>query len=87
MWSKSVPQARDEYGALLDTFIAYSHNEPGTHVSEVAKTMQTIMEVGRPFSSYKVGPDSKAAPFCGMLPTGIRETVVKFSMYKEIGEC
>jgi len=33
----------------------------------------------------QVGFDSKAAPFCGMLPTGVRETVVKFSMYKRIG--
>ena len=29
-------QAQDEYGGLLDTFIKYSANEPGTHVSEVA---------------------------------------------------
>ena len=47
--------------------------------------MLEIMTVGRPWSSYKVGPDSKAAPFCGILPTGVRETVVKFSMYKRIG--
>ena len=85
MWEACPPQAKDEYGQMLDDFIAYSLKQDGTHVSEVAKTMLEIMTVGRPWSSYKVGPDSKAAPFCGILPTGVRETVVKFSMYGRIG--
>ena len=76
---------RLRYGALLDTFIRYSANEPGTHVSEVAKTMGTIMEAHRPNQTYKVGPDSAAAPIVGLLPTAIRETIVKFSMYKQLG--
>ena len=100
------------YGAMLDTFIQYSHNEPGTHVSKVAEAMVEIMAAGRPQSSYKaraahaacshcstvhsvhtslfscqVGDDSKGAPFCGLLPTGVRETVVKWSMYKNLGKC
>jgi hypothetical protein len=33
--SMGSTQAQDEYGGLLDTFIKYSANEPGTHVSEV----------------------------------------------------
>ena len=85
MWAACVPEAKAEYGALLDKFVAYSHKEQGTHVSVVADTMLAIMKAGRPQSSYKVGPDSKAAPFCGILPTGVREAVVKFSMYKELG--
>jgi len=85
MWAASPPQAKAEYGGLLETFIEYSLAQPGTHVSEVAKRMLEIMTVGRPWSSYKVGPDSKAAPFVGILPAGVRETIVKFSMYKSIG--
>jgi len=79
-------QAQEEYGELLDTFIEYSAKEPGTHVSEVAKTMAVIMEAHRPLATYKVGPDSAAAPFVGLLPTAIREFIVKYSMYKKVGK-
>jgi len=79
-------RAQDQYGDLLNTFIQYSANEPGTHVSEVAKTMKTIMSAHRPYATYKVGPDSQAAPFVGLLPTAIREFIVKYSMYKQVGK-
>jgi len=85
MWAACPKQAREEYGQMLDDFVSYSLNEPGTHVSKVGQAMLEILTVGRPCSSYKVGSDSKAAPFCGMLPTGLRETVVKLSMYKRVG--
>ena len=39
----------------------------------------------RPNATYKVGPDSKAAPVVGLLPTYIREFIVKYSMYKQTG--
>lgn len=74
------------YGELLDTFIKFSANEPGTHVSQVAQTMGDIMAAHRPMACYKVGIDSKAAPIVGLLPTAIRETVVKYSMYKILGK-
>ena len=47
--------------------------------------MLELMEANRPLSSYKVGPDSKAAPFVGMMPTGVREFIVKYSMFGEVG--
>ena len=114
-------RGQDEYGELLDTFIQYSANEPGTHVSEVARTMVAIMGAHRPNATYKVrapaetppcsgrntpylggcrdktlvvplplipsqvGPDSAAAPIVGLLPTAIREFIVKYSMYKMVG--
>jgi len=78
-------KAQDEYGALLTKFIEFSAAEPGTHVSEVAKTMATIMAAHRPNATYKVGPDSMAAPIVGLLPTAVREFIVKFSMYKKVG--
>ena len=78
-------RAKREYVDLLDTFIRYSEDQPGTHVSVVAETAVRLMADFRPLSSYKVGPDSKAAPFCGMLPTGVREFVVKKSMFSKTG--
>jgi len=52
---------------------------------QVANTMATIMAAHRPNATYKVGPDSAAAPIVGLLPTAIREFIVKYSMYKEVG--
>lgn len=81
----SSRQAKTEYGTLLDTFIKYSAEQPGTHVSEVGKTMATILRAGRPHNSYKVGPDSKAAPIVGSLPVTVSEWIVKKSMYNQLG--
>ncbi len=36
----------------------------------------------RPLLAPQVGPDSKASPFVGMLPTPLREWIVRKSMYK-----
>ena len=47
--------------------------------------MAQIMAAHRPNATYKVGPDSKAAPVVGLLPTYIREFIVKYSMYKQTG--
>lgn len=90
MWKKCRQewkhnQAEEEYGELLNTFIEYSANEKGTHVSKVADTVQQIMEAHRPNACYKVGDDSKAAPVVGLMPTSIREFIVKYSMYKQTG--
>lgn len=78
-------RARQEYGDLLDQFVRYSENEKGTHVSVVAETVERLMADPRPLTSYKVGDDSKAAPFVGMLPAGVREFIVKKSMFGETG--
>jgi short-subunit dehydrogenase len=90
MWAaveKSIgsSKARDEYGTLLETFIEYSAKQPGTHVSEVAKVMQVALTDHRPYESYRVGPDSQAAPIVGMLPRDIGEWIVKLSMYGTTG--
>ena len=77
--------AEDEYGAMLQTFIEFSGKEEGTHVSEVAKTMAQIMAAHRPNAMYKVGPDSKATPVVGLLPTAIKEFIVKKQVYNMIG--
>ncbi len=66
-------------------FVAFSDAEPGTHVSAVAATMADILRAHRPRATYKVGPDSAAAPIVGLLPTAVREFIVKWSMYKQVG--
>ena len=78
-------QAQEEYGPLLEKFIQYSTEQPGTHVSEVAKTMAVVLTAGRPYSSYKVGPDSKAAPIVGSLPVPVSEWIIKKSMFGRLG--
>lgn len=70
---------------MLEKFIKYSAEQPGTHVSEVAKTMSVVLTAGRPFSSYKVGPDSKAAPIVGSLPVTVSEWIIKKSMFGTLG--
>lgn len=87
MWSRcrelngGSDVAKERYGDFMDTFVEYSANQPGTHVSAVATTMEQAMRDHRPLSSFKVGFDSKVAPFVGMLPTGVREFILKLSIY------
>eukprot|EP00050_Salpingoeca_kvevrii_P019244 m.84021 g.84021 ORF g.84021 m.84021 type:complete len:414 (-) comp8327_c0_seq1:108-1349(-) len=81
-WSSMPPAARDEYGLWVDRFLEYSEEQPGTHPRYVAKAMEEAMTAETPKTSYKVGPDSKAAPFAGMLPPCIREWILKKAMYK-----
>lgn len=85
MWN-AVPngksqQARDEYEGLVGKFLAYSEAQPGTHVRYIALAMEQAMTAPTPLTSYKVGPDSKAAPFVGMLPPAVREFIVATSMF------
>jgi NAD(P)-dependent dehydrogenase (short-subunit alcohol dehydrogenase family) len=86
MWSRCKEKlnsdvARVEYGEMFDHFNRYSALQPGTHVSKVAEAADRALTAHRPWTSYKVGPDSKAAPIVGMLPTGIREWVARHGMY------
>ena len=83
MWAASPQRARDEYESHLEAFQRHSDNEPGTHVSFVAKAMEQIMKDAQPELSYKVGPDSKAAPYVGCLPTNLRERLVRYSIFKQ----
>eukprot|EP00936_MAST-01D_sp_MAST-1D-sp1_P001427 g1427.t1 len=78
-------RARDQYEKFYKKFVQFSEEQPGTHVSVVADVMERVMAASRPLTSYKVGPDSVAAPFVGMLPTGVREFIVKKNMMGETG--
>lgn len=73
--------AKDEYGELANHFTKYSSMQPGTHVSEISKAAEHALLSKVPRTSYKVGIDSKAAPFVGMMPTGMREKIAIHGIY------
>jgi len=90
MWASCAERfgddrAKREYGPLLDTFIKYSLNEKGTHVSEVAKRIKLALAAGRPLHGYKVGPDSRATPIAGLLPIPLQDFVMKAQVYGQQG--
>lgn len=73
--------AKDEYGPMMQHFLEYASAVPATHVSEVCLVAEHALTAYRPRSSYKVGIDSKLAPFVGMLPTGVRQKISLHGMY------
>jgi NAD(P)-dependent dehydrogenase (short-subunit alcohol dehydrogenase family) len=83
LWKESLPQAKEEYEWLVDKFVQFSDAEVGTHPRFIAAAMEEIMAAERPNNSYKVGPDSQAAPFAGLLPWKLREFVIRGAMYGE----
>jgi NAD(P)-dependent dehydrogenase (short-subunit alcohol dehydrogenase family) len=84
MWAQCKAGAKEEYGALLEQLVAHQASEPGTHVSKVAERMEHIMAAGVPRSTNLVGPDSNATPWVGMLPTGVRELIIKLAVFKRV---
>jgi NAD(P)-dependent dehydrogenase (short-subunit alcohol dehydrogenase family) len=81
VWKAMDPRARTEYEGLVDTFLKFSEDQPGTHPRYIAKAMEDALTAGRPNSSYKVGIDSNVSPYVGMLPTRVREFIVRKSMF------
>lgn len=81
------PQAREEYMEMIQAFRKFQIEEPGTHVSVVGQQMEKIMQHGRPWMRYFVGPDAVAATVVGILPTGLREHLLRNTLmmhYKKI---
>jgi NAD(P)-dependent dehydrogenase (short-subunit alcohol dehydrogenase family) len=74
-------RAKDEYGPMMNHFMEYSAQQPGTHVTKVCEAAEHALLAHVPKSSYKVGIDSKLAPIVGMLPTGVRETIARHGIY------
>lgn len=81
------PEAKDEYMEMIQAFRKYQIEEPGTHVSVVGQQMECLMRHGKPHLRYFVGPDAVAATIVGILPTGLREHLLRNSLmmhYKKI---
>lgn len=75
------PKALEEYGELLDKFLAFSDAQPGTHPDVVAEAVWTAVQSNDFKLRHKVGFDSKASPFVGLLPTAWRESLLRTSMF------
>jgi len=85
---KAMPaEARTEYYDMIDAFRRFQLEEPGTHVSMVGKQMERIMKDGRPFMRYYVGPDAVASTIVGVLPTGLREFLLRNTLMKYFKDC
>jgi NAD(P)-dependent dehydrogenase (short-subunit alcohol dehydrogenase family) len=80
-WALMPPQAREEYGGFVDAFTKFSEEQKGTHPRFVALAMETALRAGNPLLRYRVGVDSKVSPIVGLLPTGLRETMLSKAMY------
>jgi len=81
MWKQMPPAAEKEYGGFVDAFTKFSEEQPGTHPRFVALAMETAMRAGSPLLRYRVGVDSKISPIVGLIPTGLRETMLSKAMY------
>jgi hypothetical protein len=71
------PQAEGEYREMVEAFRKFQLEEPGTHVSVVGQQMEKIMRHGAPWMRYFVGFDAMASVVVGILPTGIREHLIR----------
>lgn len=81
------PNATEEYYDMIQAFRKFQMEEPGTHVSVVGEQMELIMKHGRPWLRYFVGIDAMASVIVGILPTGLREHLLRNTLmmhYKKI---
>jgi NAD(P)-dependent dehydrogenase (short-subunit alcohol dehydrogenase family) len=76
-FSQMPPAASEEYREMVNAFTKFQMEEPGTHVSEVGNQMELIMQHGAPWLRYFVGYDAQASILVGLLPTGLREHLLR----------
>jgi len=80
-WKLMPAQAKAEYGGFVDAFTKFSDEQPGTHPRYVALAMESAMSAASPPLRYRVGIDSKISPIVGLIPTGLRESMLSKAMY------
>jgi NAD(P)-dependent dehydrogenase (short-subunit alcohol dehydrogenase family) len=71
------PEATTEYKEMVNAFRKFQVEAPGTHVSVVGEQMEKIMRHGKPWMRYFVGEDAVASIVVGLLPTGLREHLLR----------
>lgn len=86
-FDKMPSEAKTEYYDMIAAFRQFQMEEPGTHVSAVGKQMERIMKHGRPYMRYFVGPDAVASTIVGVLPTGLREFLLRNTLMKYYRGC
>jgi len=80
-------EAKDEYFEMVDVFAKFQHAEKGTHVSVVGQQMERIMRHGIPHLRYYVGYDSMASTVVGIIPTFLKELLIRNTLmggYKKV---
>jgi NAD(P)-dependent dehydrogenase (short-subunit alcohol dehydrogenase family) len=86
-FAEMPPNANAEYREMIEAFRKFQLEEPGTHVSVVGQQMELIMRHGCPWMRYFVGIDAVASIVVGLLPTGLREHLLRNTLmmhYKKI---
>ena len=86
-FSQMPPEATTEYRDMVNAFTKFQMEEPGTHVSEVGRQMELIMKHGHPWLRYFVGIDAQASIIVGLLPTGLREHLLRNTLMTHYKDC
>jgi hypothetical protein len=86
-WATMPGEAKEMYGGFVDKFTAFNEHEKGIHPSVVAAAVVEAMEVEDPPLRYKVGFESAVSPFVGLLPTGLREWMMRKALFEHDLKC
>jgi NAD(P)-dependent dehydrogenase (short-subunit alcohol dehydrogenase family) len=81
-WKSMPAQAREEYGSFVDKFTDFNAAQKGEHPRVVAKAVGEAMLLHAPPLRFKVGFESVVSPIVGLLPTDLREWVMRKAMFE-----
>jgi len=80
-WSMMPPQAKAEYGEMVNAFVDFMTNEKGSPPSMIADAVESAFEAYYPDLRYKVGLDSNLSPWLGVAPSWFREMAIRKSIF------
>lgn len=76
------PKAFEMYGPLLDKIAETLEKPRGVEADEVARTVETALNVARPKARYLVGRDARIRSWIENLPTSLRDRLILSRMPK-----
>lgn len=76
------PKAFEMYGPLLDKIAETLEKPRGVEADEVARTVETALNVARPKARYLVGRDARIRSWIENLPTALRDRLILSRMPK-----
>lgn len=79
---KYPPNAFEKYGPLLDKMAESLEKPKGVDADEVARTVETVLNVARPKARYLVGRDALIRSWIEGLPTSLRDWLILSRMPK-----
>mmetsp|Transcript_21067 Transcript_21067/g.66767 ORF Transcript_21067/g.66767 Transcript_21067/m.66767 type:complete len:80 (+) Transcript_21067:217-456(+) len=77
------PKMEEEYGHLIDKFLAFNEKEKGTHPSVAVGRVFDLLTEANPPLRYRTGFDSKAGAVVGHLPPAAREFIIMKAMFEQ----